>query len=56
VADENGPAVLFRERLFGGIDVGGEGCQRIFDERYVVALLGEDIGNGFQLVWSTKAP
>jgi hypothetical protein len=46
VADENGPAILLRERLFGGINIRGEGGKRVFDERYVVALLREDIGNG----------
>ena len=45
MADQNGLAVLLRERLFGGIDVRCEGGERIFDERYVVALLREDIGN-----------
>ena len=46
VANENGLAVLLRQRLFGGINVRGERGERIFDERYVVALLREDIGNG----------
>ena len=45
MADQNGPAVLLRERLFGGIDVGGERSERIFDERDVVAFLRENIGN-----------
>jgi hypothetical protein len=45
VANENGPAVLLRQRLFGGIDVRGEGRERIFDQRYVVALLRQDVGN-----------
>jgi hypothetical protein len=45
VADQNGPAVLLRERLFGGINVCGERSERIFDERDVVAFLRENIGN-----------
>jgi hypothetical protein len=46
VADKNGLAVLLRQRLFGGIDVRGKRGERIFDERHVVALLREDVGNG----------
>lgn len=46
MADQNGPAVLFRERLLGGIDVSGERSERIFHERDVVALLRQNIGNG----------
>jgi hypothetical protein len=46
MADENGFAALFCERLPGGVNVRGERRERIFDERYVVALLQEDIGNG----------
>jgi hypothetical protein len=45
VANENGLAALLRKRLFGGIDVGCEGSERVFDQRYVVALLRQDIGN-----------
>jgi len=46
MAAEDGLAVLLRKRLFGGIDVSGKRCERIFDERDVVALLREDVGNG----------
>jgi hypothetical protein len=46
VTNEHGFSVLLRQRLFGGVDVRGEGGERIFDERYVVALLRENIGNG----------
>jgi hypothetical protein len=34
-----------RYRLFGGVDVRSERGERIFDERYVVALLREDVGD-----------
>ncbi len=46
MTNENGLAVLFHQRLFGGVDVGGQGGERIFDERYVKALFREDICNG----------
>ena len=46
MADQNGPAVLPRERLFGRIDVGGERGERIFHERDAVAFLRKNIGNG----------
>ena len=45
MADENGFAVLFCERFLGGFDVRGERGERIFDERDVIALLREDIGD-----------
>src|SRR6185295_11295336 len=46
VADQNGPAVLLRERLFGGINVSRKRSEWIFHERDAVAFLLENIGNG----------
>jgi hypothetical protein len=46
MADENGLAVLPGQRPLGGVDVRRQGRQRIFDKRYVVALLREDVGDG----------
>ncbi|MET3339835.1 IS4 transposase [Bradyrhizobium japonicum] len=45
MADQNGPAILSRQRLLGGIDVSDERGERIFHERDVVAFLRENIGN-----------
>ena len=45
-----------RTGLTCGIDIGGKGGERVFDERDVVALLRENIGNGLPARLVHKGP